>query len=99
MAKEQYTAYIKLRDRLCIQIHTIQESKVSIFFNKQEKTDRNMHKDKTDAITRDNKTGICVLIGIGVSGNRSVMKEKKLSPVTNPWRKAARSKENLRAGT
>jgi len=38
-----------------------------------------MHNDETDTITRDNKTGIYVLIDNAVSGNRSVLKKKALS--------------------
>lgn len=71
--------YIKRRDRVCAQIHTSQKSKVNIFCNQQGKTDRNMHNDETDTITRDNKTGIYVLIDNAVSGNRSVLKKKALS--------------------
>jgi len=71
--------YIKRHDRVCAQMHTSQESKVNILCNQQEKTDRNMHNDKTDSITRDNKTGVCVLNDIAVSGNGSVMKKEALS--------------------
>jgi hypothetical protein len=38
-----------------------------------------VHNDKTNSITRDNKTGVCVLIDIAVSGNRSVLKKEALS--------------------
>jgi len=60
LAKEQYTAYIKRRDSVCAQIHTSQESKVTTLCNQQGKTDRNMHNDKADSITRDNKAGVKV---------------------------------------
>jgi hypothetical protein len=38
-----------------------------------------VHNDKTGSITRGNNTGVCVLIDIAVSGNRSVMKKEALS--------------------
>lgn len=79
LTKEQYTVYIMRHDRVCAQIHASQESKVTILCNQQGKTDRNVHNDKTDFITRDNKRGVCVLIDIAVSGNKSVMKKEALS--------------------
>ena len=56
-----------------------QESKVTVLYNQQGKTDRNVRNDKTDPITRDNKTGVFMLIYTAVSGNRSVMNKEALS--------------------
>ena len=40
------------------------------------KTDRTIPNNKPDIITRDNEQGVCMLINVAISGDRSVIKKE-----------------------
>jgi len=57
-------------------VETIQGGKVTILWNHQVQTDRNIPNNKPDIIIRDNEKGICMLIDVAVSGDRNVIKKE-----------------------
>ena len=52
-------------------IETSQGGKVTILWNQQVQTDRNIPNNKPDIIIRDNEKGTCMLIDVAVSGDRN----------------------------
>ena len=53
-------------------VETSQGGKVTIFWNQQVQTDRTIHNNKPDIITRDNEKGTCMLIDV----DRNVIKKE-----------------------
>ena len=53
-----------------------QRGKVTILWNQQIQSDRIIHNNKPDIIIRDNEKGKCMLIGVAISGDRSVIKKE-----------------------
>ena len=63
-------------------VETSQGGKVTILWNQQIQTDRNIPNDRTipnnkpDIIGRDNEKGIYMLIDVAISGDRNVIKKE-----------------------
>ena len=57
-------------------VETSQGGKVTILWNQQVQTDRNIPNNKPDILIRDNEKGTCILIDIVVSGDRNVIKKE-----------------------
>ena len=57
-------------------VETIQGGKVTILWNQQSQTDRNISNNKPDIIIRDNEKGTCRLIDVAISGDRNVIKKE-----------------------
>jgi len=57
-------------------VETSQGDKVTILWNQQIQTDRTVPNNKPDIIIRDNEKGTCVIIDVGISGDRNVMKKR-----------------------
>jgi len=55
-------------------VETSQRGKVTILWNQQVQTDRNISNNKPDIIIRDNEKGTCMLIDVAISGERNVIK-------------------------
>jgi hypothetical protein len=54
---------------------TNQGGKVTILWNQQVQTDRTIPNNKPDIIIRDNVKGTCMLIDVGIPGDRNVIKK------------------------
>jgi hypothetical protein len=52
------------------------EGKVTILFNQQEQTDRNISNNKMEILIQENDEGTFLLIGIAISGDRNVIKKE-----------------------
>jgi hypothetical protein len=52
------------------------KTKVTLLWNQKGKTDRAIHNDKLDIITRNNKKGTYMLIDVANLGDRNVMKKE-----------------------
>ena len=50
-----------------------QGGKVTILWNQQIQTDRNIPNNKADIIIRNNEKGTCMLIEVAISGDRNVI--------------------------
>jgi len=50
-------------------VETSHESKVTILWNQEMKTDRTLPNNKLDIIIHDNETATCLLIDIAISGD------------------------------
>ena len=57
-------------------VETSQESKVTILWNQQVRTNRTLPNNKPDIIIRDTKKGTCMLIDDAISGDRNVFKKE-----------------------
>jgi len=57
-------------------VETSQGGKVTILWNQQVQTDRNIPNNKPDITIRDNEKGTCVLIDVVMSGDRNVIKKE-----------------------
>jgi len=55
---------------------TSQGGKVTILWNQQVQTDRNIPQNKPDIIICDNEKGTCMLIDAALSGDRNVTKKE-----------------------
>ena len=55
---------------------TNQGSKVTILWNQQVKTDRNIPNNKPDSIIGDNEKRTCILIDVAIPGDRNVIKKE-----------------------
>jgi len=53
-----------------------QGGNVTILWNQQVQTDRTVPNNKPDIIIRDNEKRTCMLIDVGISGDRNVIKKK-----------------------
>jgi hypothetical protein len=53
-----------------------QVGKVTILWNQQVQTDRNLPNNKPDIIIRDNEKGTCMLIDVAIPGARNVIKKE-----------------------
>jgi len=49
---------------------------VTILWNQQVKTDRNIPNNKPDSIIGDNEKRTCILIDVAIPGDRNVIKKK-----------------------
>jgi hypothetical protein len=86
LAKEQY---VKRHDKVSAQMHfnmhehvpvsvvTYQGGKVTILWNQQVQTDRTIPNNKPEIIIRDNEKGTCVLIDVGILGDRTVINKNR----------------------
>jgi len=57
-------------------VETSHEGKVTILWNQQVRTGRNIPDNKSDNILRDNVEGSCMLIDIAIPGHRNVFKKE-----------------------
>jgi hypothetical protein len=57
-------------------VETSQEGKVTILWNQQVQTDRNIPNNKLDIIIWDNGKRTCMLIDVAVPGDRNVIKKE-----------------------
>jgi hypothetical protein len=57
-------------------VETSPLGKVTILWNQQVQTDRNIPNNKPDIIIRDNEKGTYMLIGVAIPGDRNVMKKE-----------------------
>jgi len=57
-------------------VETSQGGKVTILWNQQIQTDRNIPNNKPDIIISDNAKGTCMLIDVAISGDRNVIKKE-----------------------
>ena len=57
-------------------VETIQEGEVTILWNQQVQTDRTTPNNKPDIIICDNEKVTCMLIDVGISGDRNVNKKE-----------------------
>jgi len=57
-------------------VETSQGDKVTILWNQQIQTDRNIPNNKPDIIIRDSERGTCMLIDVAISGDRNVTKKE-----------------------
>jgi len=57
-------------------VETSQGGKVTILWNQQIQTDRNIPNNKPYIIIRDNEKGTCLLIDVVISGDRYMIKKK-----------------------
>jgi len=57
-------------------VETSQGGKVTILWNQQVQTDRNIPNNKPDTIIRDSEKGTCMLIDVAISGDRNVIKKE-----------------------
>jgi hypothetical protein len=55
---------------------TSQEGKVTILWNQQLQTDRNIPNNKPDIIIRDNEKVTCMLVDVAISGDRNVVRKE-----------------------
>jgi len=56
-------------------VETSQGGKVTILWNQQIQTDRNVLNNKPDILIRDKEKGTCMLIDVANSGDRNVIKK------------------------
>ena len=73
LAKEQY---VKRHDKVPKSVVTNQGGEMTILWNQQVQTERNILNNKPDIIIRDSEKGTCMLIYVGISGDRNVIKKK-----------------------
>jgi hypothetical protein len=57
-------------------VETGQGGNVTILWNQQVQTDRNIPNNKPDIIIRDNEKRTCTLIDVAISGERNVIKKE-----------------------
>jgi len=57
-------------------VETNLDGKVTILWNQQARTDRNIPKNKPDIIVHDNKQRTCMLIDGAIPGDRNVIKKE-----------------------
>ena len=57
-------------------VETGLEGQVTILWNQQGQTDRTIPNNTTDIIIRDNEKGRCMLMDVGISGDRNVIKSE-----------------------
>jgi len=57
-------------------VETSQGGKVTILWNQQVQTDRNIPNNKPDTKIHDNEKGTCMLIDVAISGDRNVVKKE-----------------------
>ena len=57
-------------------VETSQGGKLSILWNQQVQTDRTVPNNKPDIIIRGNEKGTCMLIEVGISGDRNVIRKE-----------------------
>jgi hypothetical protein len=57
-------------------VETGQGGNVTILWNQQVQTDRNILNSKPDIIIRDNERTTCMLIDVAISGDRNVIKKE-----------------------
>jgi hypothetical protein len=57
-------------------VETSQVGKVTILWNQQVQTDRNIPKNKPDIIIRDNGKRTCILIDVAITGDRNLIKKE-----------------------
>jgi hypothetical protein len=57
-------------------VETSQGGRVTILWNQQVQTDRNIPNNKPGIIIRDNENGTCMLINVAISGDRNVIKKE-----------------------
>jgi hypothetical protein len=57
-------------------VETGQGGNITILWNQQVQTDRNIPNNKPDIIIRDNETSTCMLIDVAISGDRNVIKKE-----------------------
>jgi hypothetical protein len=57
-------------------VETSQEGKVTILWNQQVQTDRNIPNNKPDIIIRNNEKRTCMLIDVAIPGDRNVIKKE-----------------------
>jgi len=55
-------------------VETRQGGKITILCNQKIQTDTTIPNNKPDIIIRDNEKGTCVVIDVGISGDRNVIK-------------------------
>jgi hypothetical protein len=58
-------------------VETGQGGNVTILWNQQVQTDRNILNNKPDITNRNNEKRTCMLIVVAISGDRNVIKKKK----------------------
>jgi hypothetical protein len=57
-------------------VETSQGGKVTILWNQQVQTDRTIPNNRPDIIIRENEKGTCMLMDVGISGDRNVIKKE-----------------------
>ena len=57
-------------------VETSQGGKVTILWNQQVQTDRNIPDNKPDVIIHDNENGTYMLVCVSISGDRNVIKKE-----------------------
>jgi len=57
-------------------VETSRRGKVTILWNQQVHTDRNILSNIPDIIIHDNETGTCMLTDVAISGDRNVIKKE-----------------------
>ena len=57
-------------------VQTSQGGKVTVLWNQQIQSDRNIPNNKPDVIIRDIEKGICMLLTVAISGDRNVIKKE-----------------------
>jgi len=62
-------------DHIPKSVETGHDSKVTILWNEQVRTDKIIPNNQPDIIIRDNKQGTCMLIGVAIPGDRNVIKK------------------------
>jgi hypothetical protein len=55
---------------------TSQEDTITIFWNQQVHTDRNIHNNRPDIIISDNEKGTSMLIAVEILGDKNVIKNE-----------------------
>ena len=66
----------QLYEHVSKSVETSQGGKVTILWNQQVQTDRNIPNNKPDIIIRDNEKGTCMLIDVAISGDQNVLKKR-----------------------
>jgi len=64
-------------DRVPKSVETSPEGKVTILRNQQVQTERTIPINKPDVIIRDSEKGTCILLDIGISGDRNMIIKKE----------------------
>ena len=57
-------------------VETNQGGKITELWNRQVQTDRTLPNNKPDIVIRGNEKGICMLIDVAISGDRSVIRKE-----------------------
>ena len=63
-------------DHITKSVESSHDSKVSILWNQQVRTDRIIPKNKQDITIRDNKQGTCMLIDVAIPGEEKCDQER-----------------------